>query len=222
VVNKRVTVKVFVEGGGDSAALKTACRQGFSEFLRRAGLAGHMPRIVACGGRNDAYDAFCTAIKNSEPAMLLVDSEEAVVNIAQPGVASQQEARDAWLPWQHLQQRKGDGWIKPADSTDTDCHLMVQCMESWLLADRNALQAFFGPGFKVAQLPAESRSIETIPKQNMYDALANATSDCKTKAPYGKGEHSFKLLARIDPVKVTAASPWALRFIEQLQKTMGI
>lgn len=40
-------VKLCVEGGGDAAALKTACREGFAMFLGRLGC--RMPRIVACG-----------------------------------------------------------------------------------------------------------------------------------------------------------------------------
>ena len=36
-----------------------------------------------------------------------------------------------------------------------------------------------------------------------------------------KGEHSFKLLAMIDPEKVVNASPWARRFVEALQARMG-
>lgn len=59
-------MKLYVEGGGDSAALKTACRAGFSEFLSKAGLKGKMPRIVACGSRQNAYDSFCTAINSGE------------------------------------------------------------------------------------------------------------------------------------------------------------
>ncbi|NNM68358.1 MAG: DUF4276 family protein [Gallionella sp.] len=215
-------VKLYVEGGGDATALKTACREGFAEFLKKAGLTGHMPRIVACGGRNDAYDSFCTAIKNGEPAMLLVDSEEAVAVAAQPGDASKRQDRDKWLPWQHLKQRKGDGWDKPPDSSDTDCHLMVQCMESWFLADRDTLKDFFAQGFKEARLPAAANSPEAIAKQTVYDSLASATHECKTKAQYGKGEHSFKLLALISSTKVTAMSPWALRFVEQLKARMGL
>lgn len=57
-----MTVKVFVEGGGDkNKALDTQCRRGFSEFIRKAGLQGRMPRVVACGGRRAAFDRFCTA-----------------------------------------------------------------------------------------------------------------------------------------------------------------
>lgn len=39
--------------------------------------------------------------------------------------------------------------------------------------------------------------------------------------PNGKGEHSFRLLAMIDPEKVVKASPWAMRFVETLQARMG-
>ena len=125
-----------------------------------------------------------------------------------------------WLPWSHLKLHGGDDWKKPNRSVDTDCHLMVQVMESWFLADRDTLKAFFGDGFKENKLPAPSRSIEGVSKAEVYQALENATDDCKTKDPYGKGEHSFKLLARIEPDKVTAASHWARRFIDALKQKM--
>jgi hypothetical protein len=52
----------------------------------------NMPRIVACGGRNQAYDRFQTALKNGEHCFLLVDSEIPVDN------------KYMNLPWQHLAQ----------------------------------------------------------------------------------------------------------------------
>jgi hypothetical protein len=59
-----VTVKVYVEGGGDhNKALQTRCRRGFSEFLRKSGLVGRMPRIVACGWRRQAYQSFRTEFR---------------------------------------------------------------------------------------------------------------------------------------------------------------
>lgn len=214
-------MKLYVEGGGDAAALKTACREGFAKFLGKAGLAERMPRIVACGSRADAYDSFCTALRSGEAAMLLVDSEAPVLAAAQPGDAARREDRERWLPWLHLQQRQGDGWDKPAGSEDLQCHLMVQCMEAWLLTDRETLKVFFGQGFKENALPATANRVEGIGKQQIYDALAKATRDCKTKSAYGKGEHSFKLLAQVDPAKVVDASPWARRFVETLQARMA-
>lgn len=206
-------VTLYVEGGGDTNALKTACRKGFTEFITKAGISMR-PRVVACGSRRDAYDSFCTAIIQGHEAVLLVDSEDLVAAAHQLGTP------DEWLPWAHLLQR--ENWNKPNGSVDTDCHMMVHVMESWFLADRTTLQTFFGQGFNANSLPALANPIECITKTTLYDALHQATKTCKTKAPYGKGEHSFKLLAKIDPAKVTAASPWARRFIDELKKKMGI
>ena len=207
-------VKLYVEGGGDAAALKTACREGYTKFITEAGLKNR-PRVVACGSRRDAFDSFCTAIANSEEALLLVDSESAVSSYHQ-----KEDDPAKWQPWSHLKHRQGDGWDKPTGSDDTDCHLMVQMMESWFLADRDTLSYFFGNGFKDNQLPAAQRAVEGIAKVDVYTALQKATADCKTKAPYGKGEHSFKILSKIDPAKVTEASPWAKRFVEALKQKM--
>lgn len=206
-------VKLYVEGGGDTNALRTACREGFTTFLTQAGLRKR-PRVVACGSRQNAFESYCTAIANGEDAVLLIDSEAAVDVVCEQGPPA------SWRPWQHLKQRPGDGWDKPMAAADTDCHLMVQCMESWFLADRQTLQSFFGHGFNANQLPAAASAMETIPKAQVYQALANATTCCKTKAPYGKGEHSFKLLAKINPVVVKNASPWARRFVDELLKKM--
>lgn len=73
------TVKLFVEGGGVSKSLRTECRAAFSSFLQKSGLSGFMPRIVASGSRNEAYSDYCTALKNGENAVLLIDSETEVI-----------------------------------------------------------------------------------------------------------------------------------------------
>lgn len=207
-------VKLFVEGGGDSKAMKIECRRGFREFLEKAGFTGKMPGISACGSRRFAYDDYCTAVRNGEAAVLLVDSEAPVADFNQLGHSS------GWRPWHHLKARQDDGWDKPQNVADTDCHLMVQVMESWFLADRGALKAFFGQGFRDKALPAAHNAIESITKQEVHAALKQATSHCKTRAAYDKGEHSFKLLAQIDPAKITQASPWAKRFVDELRKKM--
>ena len=206
-------VKLYVEGGGDTAALHNECRKGFRVFLENAGIKGNLPRIVACGSRADAYDSFCTALKNGDHAVLLVDSETPVSKQHQAGKP------ETWQPWEHLKQR--DQWEKPFGASDDDCHLMVQCMESWFLADRAALEEFFGQGFKPSALPAESNSPESTDKVTVYAALKNATRACKTKKAYDKGTHSFKLLERLDPDNVTRTAPWAKRFVSHLTNTKG-
>ena len=78
-----MTVKVYVEGGGDGRDLRTRCRKGFSAFFEKAGLAGRMPRVVACGSRESAFDRFRTAFaarKAGEFVALLVDSEAPVAD----------------------------------------------------------------------------------------------------------------------------------------------
>jgi hypothetical protein len=94
-------------------------------------------------------------------------------------------------------------------------------METWFLADRKALVSFYGEDFNENALPAKERSIKTIEKQQVYQALESATKNCRKKGKYDKGDHSFQLLAGIDPVLVAASSPWAKRFINELKKKQG-
>ena len=190
---------VYVEGGGSSKDLKTACRKGFSNFVQRAGLAGNMPRIVACGPRGDAYNSFKIAhAQKSADAILLVDSEVPVT---------------ASGPWQHL--KSSDGWDCPSGTTDDQCHLMVQVMESWFLADKDALASFYGQGFKSQALRAANPNIEQAPKQDVLNRLAQATRDTG-KGSYKKGSISFEILGMLDPEKVRNASPYAHSFLSAL------
>ena len=198
-------VKVYVEGGGEGQALRTRCRHGFSQFFERAGLSGRMPAIVACGSRNDAFESYCTALasagQNDFP-VLLVDSESAV----------------AQEPWDHLKTR--DNWQRPANSCDEHAHLMVQCMETWFVADRDLLARFFGQGFSENPLPG-SHDVETIPKRDVFRALQMATRNSRTKGEYGKSEHSFEILGQLDPKKVRTASSHARKLLDTLMKRCG-
>lgn len=208
-------MKLFVEGGGDTAALRTECRGAFTSFMKRAGLP-MLPRVVACGSRREAYDDFCTAVDRGEAAMLLVDSEECVDSSHQEGEISK------WRPWSHLKLRHGDNWDRPSAAEDADCHLMAPVMEAWFLADRKALAAYFGQGFNGSLLPPDTRDVERLAKGEIYRALEKATAACKVKAKatYKKGDHSFKILASIDSTEVTKRSPWARRLVEELKHRM--
>ena len=192
-------MKLYVEGGGDRRESKRACRKGFTIFMEKAGLQRSMPSIVACGSRNNAYDRFRTAHANEDGiAMLLVDAEGQVT---------------AQGPWQHLKTR--DNWDRPADATDEQCHMMVQTMESWFLADVDTLECYYGANFRRQALP-QNPDIEDVPKQDVDNGLDRATRDTG-KGRYHKGRHSFEILERLDPEKVVAASPYAKRLIDGLQ-----
>lgn len=56
-----MSARIYLEGGGDSKAGKIACQKGFRNLLEKCGLQDRMPRLVACGSRNSAYDDFRTA-----------------------------------------------------------------------------------------------------------------------------------------------------------------
>ena len=196
-----MSITLYVEGGGDSKDLKTRCRRGFAKFVENAGLAGRMPRIVACGGRNNAYKSFETALDMGERTpMLLVDAEGPV---------------SAESPWDHALNQ--DGWDRPNGAGDDHCHLMVQIMESWFLADRSALVSFYADGFRVGALPAENRSVEQISKADVLRGLKRATRNNTTKGSYHKGSHSFTILGKINPSVVESGAPSAKRFLDVLR-----
>ena len=197
-----VSTRVYVEGGGESKASKAECRKGFSKFLERAGLEGRMPRISACGSRQQAFKDFRSAVGKvggNDFMMLLVDSEEPV--------AADSDA------WSHLNQR--DQWRRPKGAEHNCVHLMVQCMEAWFLADRDALAEYFGSGFNPNALPGNA-AVEEVSKADLESGLKGATRNCQPKGEYHKGRHSFDILGRIDANKVTQSSPYAHRFVEAL------
>jgi hypothetical protein len=190
-----VNVKIYVEGGGGhNKVLDTACRRGFREFFRKAGLEDRMPSVVACGGRSSAYDSFRTSHENAgndDFPILLVDSEAPVA---------------ALDPWEHVRLRTGDMWQRPVGASPDQLHLMVQAMEAWFHADKGKVQEYYGQGFRLTAL-IQRTDIDNIPKRDLFAGMKLATSACPTKGEYSKGGHSFEILAIIDPAKVRASSP---------------
>jgi len=89
-------------------------------------------------------------------------------------------------------------------------------METWLLVDRNALEDFFGSGFRRNALPSRPR-VEKISKEDIESGLRAATVNSR-KGSYHKGRHSFELLGRVDPGLLSAASPWARRFFDHIAR----
>ena len=198
-----MNIKVFAEGGGATKALRTKCRRGFSNFFQKAGMEHHKPSVIASGSRRSAFDDFRAAVhraKKDEFIVLLVDSEDPIAAGSSP--------------WQHLKAR--DSWNQPSDATDDQVHLMVQCMEAWFLADKDCLIAYYGNGFNQNALPAR-QDIENIAKNDVLNGLKNATRSGVSKGEYGKGQHSFDILAQIDPVKIATASPHAKRLVKTLK-----
>lgn len=203
-------INIYIEGGGDNNQTKTKLRQGFSAFLKELVAIARDKRIgwklVACGSRDSAYDDFCTGIKSSPNVfhVLLVDSEEAVKTSSM---------------WSHLKQRDPK-WNCPAGINDDHCFLMEQSMETWLIADRDALARYYKQGFNEKALP-DTQNIETVNKKLLMKKLIAATEKSKSKGPYHKTQHGFDILAMSDPKVIRKSASHCKRLFDHLSAEMG-
>ena len=196
-----VANKIYIEGGGEGRDLDIRFREAWTKFFKSAGLSDRMPRPVRGKGRANTFDLFSTALRNSQVAempLLLLDSADSVTQ--------------GHSVWERLKVR--DGWDKPDKATDGYAYLMVQVMETWLLADLDALRAYFGNDFKPTKIPAWT-DLEAQSKQNILDALDKATVGCGAKR-YAKGKISFEVLGRINPESVKQKCPHARRLLDFL------
>lgn len=192
-----MTITLYVEGGGNNKDTIVRCRQGFSEYCRNVA-PGCRPRIVACGGRQQAYERFMIEARSErgdDICALLVDSECPLA----PGLSSVDFLRTV------------EKWTFPIGCR-TRIFLMVQAMEAWFLADRDALASYYGPEFRRNALPGDERHIELIPRNDLESSLVRASRGMKTKEEYHKTRHGFALLAIIDPAKVERGSARAAEF----------
>lgn len=208
-------IAFYVEGGGDTAQQKAELRQGFDGLLLSVKSKATAKRLrwkLACaGGRRAAYEAFINAVRTNPDAInvLLVDSEDPVA----PETGD--PARDAAACVAHLGQR--DGWDFSATRPER-VHLMVQSMEAWIVADPDALAAYYGQGFAPNVLPARP-NLEEEPKPDVNDKLARATRGTK-KGEYGKIKHAGQLLQRIDPARVARRCPRFASLTRWLEQTI--
>lgn len=178
-----MSTRIFLEGGGNSKDGRTRCREGFRKLLERCGYRDRMPRLVASGGRTQAYDDFTIAHAHAttpDYVGMLIDSEDPVQDINET--------------WNHLRGR--DNWDRPLGARDDQVLLMTVCMETWIASDRNALRGHFGQHLHEAALPALP-NIESRTRQELLQNLQHATRDCRR--PYTKGRQSFEILGRLDP-----------------------
>lgn len=197
-------VKLYIEGGGDSRSLHIKCREGFRKLFDRAGFTNPSPTTKACGSRDAAYDDFkkaCASGYTDVFPVLLVDSEDPVHDSV----------------WRHLQNR--DGWNKPEGATDDQAQLMVQCMETWCVADQQTLQDFFGQYLQMGALPALN-DLEEVSKDVVQKALSNATKQCGKDRAYAKGKRSFELVGQLNPGELKKHLPHFVRLCDMLNEKL--
>jgi hypothetical protein len=166
-------------------------RLGFGAFLgelRDAARRGNLEwDIITCGSRGSAFDDFRTACRTHPDCfnVLLVDSEGPV----------------SAGPREHLHAR--DGWA--LDVSGEHCHMMVQAMEAWIIADVEALRAFYGQGFQQSAIPS-TQNVERIDKEKLLGAMTVASRQTQ-KGPYHKIHHGAKLFGPCGPACRAIQSP---------------
>ena len=218
-------IAVYVEGGGNDRNQRAELRLGFDSLFKnqkaKARRKGLSLSFVCCGSRNEAYAAFLNSVAKYETRVsaLLVDSEGPI------SAVPVERTRDKEIRAAHLRQTagngvcgQGDGWDL-ADNLAERVHLMVQCMEAWIVADSDALAGFYHQGFKRNKLPAR-QNLEEEPKADIELKLAEATKDTQ-KGGYLKIKHASKLLAKLDGTKVARRCPRFEVFQSWLDQTIG-
>ena len=177
-----------------------ALREGFSGLF--SGISRVKPKLVAGKSFANAIRAFVIATERGGAAnFLLVDSDGPDDGKLLQKVKSNPE------------------WKSGLTVSPEQVHFMVQVMESWLLADKDALEAYYGQGFRPARLPADAR-VEQIPKDDVTNGLHDATRGTG-KGPYHKTRHAPALLALIDTAKVRSAAPSCARLFHAIEVQTG-
>lgn len=165
-------------------------QQGFESFFRELKKTAREKKIsfkiIPSANTQSTYDDFIRSVESSPNSfnILLVDSDAPL--------GENETARN-------FLQNKFKKW-KLQKIADEQCHLMVQIMESWFLADKEKLAVFYGQKFNINAL-AKDVNVEKIPKTTVENGLANATKNTQ-KGLYHKVNHGGKILELIDSAKV--------------------
>ena len=161
-------------------------RAPMSQFIRK--ITGPIDlKVTPCNSRDDAIKQ---CVKGDD-AILLIDSEG--------------EELDSLI-----------SRIRSHIGPDKHPFFMVQKMEAWFIADRNALRNHFGAGFRESALP-RNRNVEEVSIQDIDNALRNATRDC-AKQRYSKGRDDVGLLNQLNPTTVYNACPNFALLIDHLRE----
>lgn len=200
-------IRIYVEGGGNKDSkgnLRTAFDRFFAALHEKAKARRIEIFVIPSGSRTDTLTSFRLSVRDRPGVLhlLLVDSERSVTG----------------PPRHHLAQPGYDAWDL-SNMTDEQCHLMVEAMESWFLADPEALAEVFGKGFATNALP-RTRNVEQVPKSTVISSLAKAARNTSAKE-YHKNRHSHLVLRRLDPAKVRKRAPHCERFFATVEQLLS-
>jgi len=177
-------------------------KEGFRTFFGKLVFGDYSRRrrvqFIAGRGRSDTIHDFQDALESHPGSwnVLLIDSE---------GPDDGQLFERLALP---AAQEKSVFW-------------MVQLMETWFVADIQALRKFYGQGLREAHLRIK-RDVEQVSKKDVLKWLGHATKTTQ-KGKYDKTDHAPRLLSLTEPALVREACPNCQRmsdvFHARLRKT---
>ena len=191
---------LYIEGG-ESKEDQIRCRESSRKLLEKAGFLGKLPRLSACGGRESAFADFKIAYgkcRIGDYVAMLIDSEDPVIDLEKN--------------WDHLKHR--DKWDKPAGAMEEQVLFMTTCMETWIVADRAALQEHYGHKLQENALPPLN-DLENRSRHDVQDGLVHATRQCSNA--YAKEKRSFEVLRMLDPSALNSLPSFArtIRVLKQ-------
>jgi hypothetical protein len=167
-------------------------RPGFEAFLsvlrRRAREKRCKFRVIPSGSGSTACRDFGTAIRENPRvwSILLIDSEGPLRANASASLCREQ------------------GW---SESNAGSIFWMVEMMEAWFHADKDALADFYRSGFQRNSLKSNP-NVEQISKKDLQHGLSAATKNSQKGDYYdNKTTHGTKLLASIDADLVRKSAP---------------
>lgn len=186
---------LIIEGGSSKGGAQQ--RQGFVDFLRRAGVR-EQPRIKLAGSRNSAIQTYLA--HESGTASLLVDSEEPVKDAS--SVA-------------HLLATRAATREQATRMHVNEVFLMIETMESWLIADIESIKSRHPlvDSSDIEKVRARvANNVERIPKAEAERLLSNAFPSGRLDSKAAR----LGLVGSLDPDRVRSSSAEAARFLKAM------
>ncbi len=203
-------IHIFIEGGskGQDRFSSQKLRIGFASFLSELVAEAREKKIRfninICGSTDQTFRIFQSANEKANNSFLcfLVDSDKPL--------------EDDDTPKSFLQREKT---LNFENVKDEQCHLMVQIMESWFLADIETLKNFYGQHFKHNAMPKQN-NVEKIAKLEVENFLDKATNET-SKGKYHKIRHGADLLGKIKTSEVREKAEHCRRLFETIFKKLS-
>ncbi len=189
MAQKRIMIFIEGEGGGGKPAARKyndgEFRKSWKLFLQpladlaqQKGIA-FFQCIPGRGGMSTA-DTFANPMPKDKGALriLIVDSEAPINELGKP--------------WNELKKPP------PVWADDGSCYLMVQCLETWLLADVGSLVAYYskhGRCFNENKMKAWN-DLEAMPRKMLQEALEQATVRCPRPYAHADGNMLIAVVER--------------------------